>query len=518
MESDLNLIQLDPPRRPLLLDRMFDRATQWGTPACAPASSARAPSPVRRPPVFPLPLPLSGAQSSLGAPSPLAQLFEYAELVPCVLEWFDRPAELAALARVSQAWHGLVRRKLYADIWLVTLFRTLVDRPELRALVKRLDIRFFPLDLAGEARYDLEMAMQCALSQMHNLERVVWTRDRSLTAALFETLVALPRVRALELSGHSARHFDPLLLGGMPALAELRIMMPDAAFRDALVSIVARLAARPPVRRAGEQPDAPAPPPGLCVLDIICRSSPLVDDALLAALAPSLAGLARLTLIGCTRLTHRGVDAVLAAASGLEELNLDATPHSGLHDLSHVPPFVRLRTLSLTFTAAGTEPVPLPAVPLLPPLPELTAFDLTLSGNKRFLPLPTLEFLLASVPAHSLTRVSLLNLVLGTDSLNVLLALPKLAELYVSVNHKRTVLDANVGDALRVLHVNAPEQWGPTIDDLCEIARRAKGIEEIGALNRVYEVHRRWQGDEHVVELARWSKVQVPGYFQVWRA
>lgn len=67
----------------------------------------------------------------------------------------------------------------------------------------------------------------------------------------------LSSLRSLEISGHSYRYYDAKLLGSMPHLEDLRVMMPDSAFRDVLVDVVKRLDARP----AG----------GLRGLGIICR-------------------------------------------------------------------------------------------------------------------------------------------------------------------------------------------------------------------------------------------------------
>ena len=61
---------------------------------------------------------------------------------------------------------------------------------------------------------------------------------------------------------------------------------------------------------------------------IIAQSSPLIDDAMLKDMASHLHGLKRLTLWGCTRVTKTGVFDVLREAEDLEELSLDALPHS----------------------------------------------------------------------------------------------------------------------------------------------------------------------------------------------
>jgi hypothetical protein len=55
----------------------------------------------------------------------------------------------------------------------------------------------------------------------------------------------LSSLRSLEISGHSYRYYDAKLLGSMPHLEDLRVMMPDSAFRGVLVDVVKRLDERP---------------------------------------------------------------------------------------------------------------------------------------------------------------------------------------------------------------------------------------------------------------------------------
>jgi hypothetical protein len=69
-------------------------------------------------------------------------------------------------------------------------------------------------------------------------------RDRSLNPELFQVIANLPKLRILELSGHSHRYYNASLLGGMQALEDLRIMMPDSELRDSLVKVVKSLGER----------------------------------------------------------------------------------------------------------------------------------------------------------------------------------------------------------------------------------------------------------------------------------
>lgn len=164
LNDDLRSIRVEETRlRPLGLDRMFDRATEWKK--SAPSAPGRAPSPPRMSTVYPLPLLYDGPVS------PLGKLFGYPEMVPHVLKWFARPGELATLATVSWGFKEIVQRKLYGHIWirpcertiavcegvadavgeahcdekLLLLFRTLQTSEELCKLIRHLGEQRIPL-------------------------------------------------------------------------------------------------------------------------------------------------------------------------------------------------------------------------------------------------------------------------------------------------------------------------------------------------------------------------------------
>ncbi|WWC92354.1 uncharacterized protein L201_007311 [Kwoniella dendrophila CBS 6074] len=553
LDAELRAIRLDdgPRLQPLRLDKMFLRARQWH--AANPRSYAsepiyRPPSPPKFPPIYPLPQPLStstkGKQKSLDDGeigggieiSPLSSLFEYPELIPLVLDNFDQPRDLAIISRVNTEWNRIARRKLYHHVWirpwedgchnkLVLLFDTLHRHPELCKLVKRLDVRFFPLAARGEERSVLDDQVQKAITEMSNLESLVWTRDRSLNPGIVEQIADLSHLRSLEISGHSYRYYDPALLGIMPSLEDLRIMMPDPNLKSKLVEVNKSLSERPNG--------------GLRGLGIICQSSSLIDDAILKTIARYLNKLKRLTLWGCTRVTKDGVFEILyEAAREVEELSLDALPHSGLMDLSRSPSLPKLHTLSLSITIphreASNSTLSSEDLPILPIYPSLKALHLTLSGSNLFLPLSvykTFQSQLSSEDKNKLEKLSLINLVISSETLEFILeSNPNLKELYISVNGKLTILDSldklkEYSNNLEILHINAPEKWGPNSDDLRYIAENLKNLQQIGSGNRVYEIHRKLSDNldqdgnpKEETHLCRWSKSWIPGYFQVWRA
>lgn len=54
----------------------------------------------------------------------------------------------------------------------------------------------------------------------------------------------------------------------------------------------------------------------------------MIDEDLLKLAAPSLSHLRRLTIWGCTRVTRKTILAILEHAEDIEELSLDALPHT----------------------------------------------------------------------------------------------------------------------------------------------------------------------------------------------
>lgn len=112
-----------PARRPLGLDKMFSRAEHWKHRA-GPSAPVRPPSPPPGAGHLALPAPLVGRDVS-----PLAELFNYPDLVPEVLAQLQRPGELAVAARVCKVWAKIARRRLYRDIWV----RPWEDAPKRKA-------------------------------------------------------------------------------------------------------------------------------------------------------------------------------------------------------------------------------------------------------------------------------------------------------------------------------------------------------------------------------------------------
>lgn len=278
---------------------------------------------------------------------------------------------------------------------------------------------------------------------------------------------------------------------------------------------------------------------------------------MLKDVAEHLTHLQRLTLWGCTRVSRAGVYEVLHEATSLQELSIDALPHSvrtirlpsvsspthpqGLTDLSDSPALESLSTLSLSFSSASLPRIhqeyPSSELPLLPsPLPSLTSLFLNLSSVKHNLSPDGIHVLAERTDFRNLTRLSILNLFCDSAHLSAIFALsPALQELYISIKGEHVLREAldvafpgevsgsslnglRPGRDLRILHVIVPERWAPSPDDLAEVAEKLPRLEQVGSGTRIYEVQRRYGSDGRVrVELNRWSRTTTPGYFQIWR-
>jgi hypothetical protein len=150
----------------------------------------------------------------------------------------------------------------------------------------------------------------------------------------------------------------------------------------------------------------------------------------------------------------------------------------------------------------------------------LSSLHLTLSGSSRHLPSDYLFKLESEIASCSINRLSLLNLIISADQLSVILSsYPNLDELYISIDDPLTLRNCVElqGCGLEVFHVNAPNA-GIGSDDLLEVAKGIKALDQVGTGNRVYEVFRTLdEEDETVIELGRWGRTYTPAYFQIWR-
>lgn len=186
-------------------------------------------------------------------------------------------------------------------------------------------IRDFPKAVQSLVDHD-ELMKVClqGLRNCVNLRSCSWTRDGSLTSAVLEELQRCSNLEELEINGHD-KHYDHQLLTRFTHLRKISLIMPSMSVTDILPSWT-RLTAN-----------------SLRNLTLICKvsnlclpyvhaertkspqSTSLVQDEVLETLAPNLANLEHLYLVGCPKVTHDGIFKVLAASSrGVLGLGIEA--------------------------------------------------------------------------------------------------------------------------------------------------------------------------------------------------
>ena len=178
-------------------------------------------------------------------------------------------------------------------------------------------------------------------------------------------------------------------------------------------------------------------------------------------------------------------------------------------------------------------------IPWPPSLPSLTSLTLSTSMRYRdptdepqitraFLSRETLRVLRTRIDFRNLTRLAFLG-VYAPIRLSMLERLPNLEELYIHIKYPTTLFEM-LNDSrackgrrpllpkLRILHLNKPCDWRPmnwpkvTDWNLVPFALVLDRLEQVGAVEEVFEVHRRRNGNHDNIRLAPWSKAELPGF------
>ncbi|KAF8188936.1 hypothetical protein K438DRAFT_1593739 [Mycena galopus ATCC 62051] len=461
------------------------------------------------------------------------------ELLSQILAHLPRVQHLASACRVNKVFYKFGVSRLYerasiyswhkhAKVKVVCLFETLANYPRLAKYVLRLEIRDFPKTTKALPAGDLEELVLAGLRNCVNLRWCTWTRDGALNSAVLRILQASATLTELEINGHSDGHYDAGILEGFGHLRRVSLIMPSADVVGTLPMWMARTGAH------------------LRSLTLLCKTSPLVTDSILEALAPNLTQLEQFSLTGCLRVTHRGIWAILEHnAAGLRVLALEGLAAKfDLAALSRLcadtPVLASLHsfTLSLhtdawlTATAALLAHSPLEIVQLYASDP--LAFTPTASPD---------AFWHAIVSAHGarLTRVSVHRMAISMRAIqDICVRCPALRQLFVVVDPSAlgALTDCLArARALVAVHINFPTVVVAADDPLDEemlgfrlkapealaIVRRCPDtIAVFGCNARVWQVERevrRNDAGELVVErsLAKYESPDVPEQFLVVR-
>ncbi|KAG2159315.1 uncharacterized protein EDB93DRAFT_1115004 [Suillus bovinus] len=268
------------------------------------------------------------------------------ELLPIIFDSVVRAQHLAFLCLVNKSFYEFAIQRLYRRVYIyawhtnakskvVLLFQTLSSCPRLAHYLSRLEIRAFPKALPSSSYNDLLGLCTRGIRNCVNLTSCAWTRDGSLQSDILLALQQCPKLKELEINGKDSGYYDPNILTRFSKLSRISLIMPSAQVIEVLPSWISITG------------------PTLRNLTMICQTSSLITDTLLESLAPSMTDLDHLSIIGCPKVTHRGIGEIVSTnrnglvGIGLERLSpaFDMTSFNRICKDCHA--FRRLRSITL---------------------------------------------------------------------------------------------------------------------------------------------------------------------------
>ncbi|KAG2076336.1 hypothetical protein BDR04DRAFT_1003897 [Suillus decipiens] len=288
------------------------------------------------------------------------------ELLPIIFDSVVRPQHLTFLCLVNKSFNEFAVKRLYRHIYIyawhtnlkakskvLLLFQTLAHCPRLAQYVSRLgesrpvhdtnavtnphytEIRAFPKALSSSSYNDLLDLCTRGIQNCVNLRSCAWTRDGSLESAILLALQQCPQLKELEINGKDSGYYDPNILTQFSKLSRISLIMPSAQVIEVLPSWIS------------------ATGPTLRNLTVICQTSSLITDTLLESLAPSMTELDQLSIIGCPKVTHRGIGEIVSTnRNGLTGIGLEGlSPAFDMTSFNSIckehQAFRRLRSITL---------------------------------------------------------------------------------------------------------------------------------------------------------------------------
>ncbi|GAA5835681.1 hypothetical protein JCM9279_004614 [Rhodotorula babjevae] len=436
------------------------------------------------------------------------------ELLPQLLAPLVSRRDLVSASLVCRAWRSVAQRLLLRHVRLFgrdlaiapLLFQALVDHPHLAAMVRKLEVRVYPLSMKLRERQAMEDLAIRMLANCVAVEDLVWTRKGALTDRVFEAIVALPKLRSFECNAHtnlSPGSWDAEHFLNLPPLRSLSLILADRNVANLLPAFLAK-------QRSLSATSSSAADDNVLLLEelsILCRESTVINDRVVAALAPSLANshLTSLALAGCAKLTGAPLLDLLPTLPhlrhlALEACNLDpssffpaAAPHlAALESLKLTHPGPRHPSLATFFPALEA---------LLDHTRALTAFTLYHSGasatGRREWPVVPLEFVrhVALAVGVRLRKFEVSGVLVGVEAVEALTAgARELRNVVLHLGqdfdlHRLTTSFAPLA-SLRTLHLLSQRaDIGP--DDVLSLAGQCSPtLRQIGFRNRVWLVRR----------------------------
>ncbi|KAL0946041.1 hypothetical protein HGRIS_012315 [Hohenbuehelia grisea] len=286
------------------------------------------------------------------------------------------------------------------------------------------------------------------LSNCVNLQACTWTRDGSLRDGVLRSLQSCMHLRSLTFNGRSEGVYDEKMLLNIKTLQEISVIMPSQRVLDVFLPWINTLCS-------------------LKSLTFICKSSPRVTDTFLESISLGCSRLEHLRLVGCIKITYRGVLSILSASTvGLSELSLE-----GLSPNFDLAAFVercrasnalrRLKAITLTLNQQRElEETTENIVSLVADVP-LERFQIYSVGAVVEAPL-TQTFWARILDHHAarLTRLSVHRMLISLDVIeDICLRCDNLDQLFVVVEPEhldQLALGLASARKLRALHINFP--------------------------------------------------------------
>ncbi|KAI0649755.1 hypothetical protein C8Q79DRAFT_997801 [Trametes meyenii] len=455
------------------------------------------------------------------------------ELLPLVLQHIVRPSHLASLCLVNAAFCSFAVPLLYERVFIyawhkegkakvIKLFQTLADYPRRAQLVQQLVIRDFPKALQSK---DYDMIHDLCLSGLRNcinLRACTWTRHGSLTSRILVALGDCLRLSELEINGQHDVFYDPRILPRFAHLRKLSLIMPSGPVVDILP------------RWTHQNQET------LQYLSLICKSSPRVTDKILQNIAPHVTNLEYLYLVGCPKVSHEGLCAVLSATYkgivglGMEGLSSPFDMAAFSERCNRAGLLSRLRSITLTVDEHTSLAQWQQHVLSLLANAPLRQFHISTVGghvNHRL----NNDFCEAIVTVHGgrLTRFSVHRMCMSIQAIaDICVRCTALQQLFIVAENKD--LDAlgpclAQARSLRAVHVNRPLDFGSedvskqSYDKILSIARQCgPTIKQFGFNTRVFQVDRAVSVAEDgsvqtEVSLSPYENPEIPEQFLVVR-
>ncbi|KAF8510199.1 hypothetical protein BU17DRAFT_55597 [Hysterangium stoloniferum] len=454
------------------------------------------------------------------------------DLLPLILQHIIKPHHLAKCCLVNRAFHSFTVPLLYERIFIYAwhkdgktkvrkLFETLSEYPQLAKYVKKLELRDFPRAIYSTASHE-SLTKSCITGLVHcrSLRSCTWTRDQTLSGEILEALSSCISLKELEINGHSTGTYDARLLLLFKSLTKISLIMPSAEVVDILPQWLMKNKET------------------LTAFHVLCKSSSLITNDRLAAMAPYMTRLRHLHIVGCPRITHRGILAVIRHnTASFESLGLEGlSPTFELPALAEVAPLLTsLNSLTLTLPSDPLREIWPPAFHAFTAHAPLTEIHIYITGGMilSLPPRPLMENMIAPIlnlHAVRLRKLSVNRLKMRPHVVeNICVACPNLETLFVVV--EGLYLDDIVtalakSKSIRNIHVNFAHNGSDArvpIEDVRRIAERlGSQVRQLGFANRVYQLDRVavvGEDGETVMHLAvaTYEHPEVPEQFLVVR-